>query len=426
MKFEYSATNIIPMNSPKQTDDYISLCWRYITSHFSKLDCYNSVPAEYGELMYQDRERMMLSYNNPEHPKPEEFKEPMGDVLEQNFNLTTYGHIGFLVNITFDKKAGGFKLRLFEDETLKKRNLDVLSEPMRGVYLASGPAGLGMEVRKKMESGIEPVTSALTWEDTKNQYKKRIEHETKYFEEEGRDFTVKLLEVEKKHLEANGCIDLLKHNAGLFRDMRNEFSFKLPDAAEELKGTAFGSFPMNYLQDAVGMTAPAESFLPVERGMVDDRRLSLVNAEIIERPLTDCRHIISFYPYTSPIGEINGLHESFLKDDDIIRGVIAHEFAEIGMRKIFEPVFYNDFKMMLDSSYRRETNERHAEQDRQIHQEIDRLLVKMGLARETKKFYKAYIDTAENLLAQKEARERQYIEPIKEACERSIKFMETL
>lgn len=425
MKFEYSATNIIPVNSQEQIEEYMKLCWYYITSNFSKLDCYNSVPAEYGKIMRQDRERMMLSYKNPEHPKAKEFKEPVGDALEQNFNLTNYGHMGFLANITFDKKAGSFKLRLFADETLKEKNLDVLSEPMR-IYLTSGPTNHGLKVQKDVESQIEPVTSALTWDDAKSHYKKRIDYEIKDFEEEGRDFAAKLRKVEEERLSGNGCVGLLKCKADLFKDMRNEFVLKFPDVAEELKGTALGSFPLNYLQDAVGMTASVESFLPVERGMVDDRRLSLVNAEIIERPLTDCRHIISFYPYTSPIEEINELHESFLKDDEIMRGVVAHEFAEIAMRKKFEPVVYNDFKRMMDSSYSHEIEERMAQQDRQIHQEIDKLMVKMSLARETKKFYKAYIETAENVLAQKEFVKHQYLEPVKEACEKNIKSLESL
>lgn len=400
--------------------------------------------------MRANRDKMLSVYENPKHPKAEEFRQPIGDFLEENFNLTNYGHAGFLANIIYDKENKCFKLRLFADESMKKRNLDILCEPMR-IFLTSGPDSLGLNTRREEEDSIEPISSSLTQSAIKKHYRNRIKREIMENEKtasielgepesfadgieawqyasDDKDRAVAKLErlrMEQKHFSNDCYLSLLKSTADIFREVRKVFSSEFSGQSNEFNGTAFGSFPMVYITDSCALVGSAKSFLPIEEGF-NDQRLSLLDAEIIERPVSgECTNIISLYPFTSPTDKLNELHLEFLKDDEIVEGIFAHEFAEILVRNQIPSIQYDPLRAMVDRNYVYSLQMDEMEQNRARHHLVDKLLVNMGYEKETKKFYDTYIRAAENA-----AREiipgsaRWRFSSIKEACEEHLKAME--
>jgi|GEM_PF-1894972 len=450
MKYEYFATNVIPVNSPKEVNDYRGLCWNYMTNNFGKLNVYNPIPAAYGRLMRAGRDRMLQVYENPRHPKAEELCQPMDDVLEKNFNLMNYGHAGFLANILYDKENKCFKLRLYADKSLREKNLDILYEPMR-IFLTSGPESLGLGVKRVVEDSIEPITSSLTHSAINNYYKKRMNREIRentktasvelgesesfeggveewLYDSDERDHAANKLErlkMEQRHFSDDGYIPLLESKADIFRKVRDVFAARFSEQESEFNGTAYGSFPMVYATDSCAIVGTAKNFLPMEENF-KDQRLSLLGAEIIERPASgDCKNIISFYPYTSPSDEINRLNFELLGDDEIIEGIFAHEFAEIGVRGLLQPVMYNFFRSLVDRDYVYMLQMEEAELTNERHRMIDILLVDMGYAEQTKKCYKAYISAAE--AAAKEMIPGTALwrfSSIKDSCEKQLRAME--
>lgn len=451
MNYEYFATNVIPVNSQKEINDYMKLCWSYITNNFGKLHVYNSVPPTYGRLMKADRNRIMNAYKNPKNPA-EGFREPMDDFLEENFNLVNYGHAGFLANIIYDKKNKCFKLRLYADKSLRERNLDVLCEPMR-VFLTSGPESLGLGVRREIEESIEPIQSSLMHSAIKNYHKKRMNREIRenaktasielgesesfeggveawLYASDEKDHAANRLErlkMEQKHFLDYSYLPLLESKADIFRETRDVFAAEFPEQANEFNGTAYGSFPMVYITDSSALVGSAKSFLPIEEGF-DDRRLSLLGAKIIERPESgECANIISLYPYTSPADELNELHFELLEDDEIIEGIFAHEFAEIRVRNQIPSVQYNLLRVMVDRNYSYMLETAEMEQTQERHHLIDKIMSAMGYGEQTKKCYSAYIAAAETAAEEMiPGSVRWRFSSIKDSCEEQLKAMQNI
>ncbi len=426
MKYKYVATNVISVRTPEERNKYLDLCFEYFYRAGRP-----SLPEEFMDRDIIERNKLrekICPDTEAKCDKPRLFylaKLKEGASLE-NFSLFYTTNLGFLENIIYDAKEECFKLRLFAEESLEKRNLDILYESMRN-WLASSPEKLGLEVHQQIEDSIEPITTPVSWDDIRyyhwNQliegiqinegianmelldpksYECGAEERMGYLEDkDNAEAKLRILKTEQKYFSDTNYMDLLKSKADLFKQVRDKFILKFPELREEFEGTAFGSFPLIYLLDSPAMKAHTESFLPVESGGFENQTLSFLNAKIIERPVsTNCKHIMSFYPYTSPTEELNELYAESLKDDEIMRGLFAHEFGEIVMEQRFAPVYYNFFDMLINRAYATGKKREHVEQGKQRHEEIENLMVEMGYKKETEKLHDAFREVAKRVIEQ--------------------------
>lgn len=411
VKFEYFATNRVEV-PPEKRRNYLSLCFFYVTGQFNMRGHLNSLPRPIQAKMLVDR-------NMDFHLKDEKEKEWMAS--PKGFSTMMYGEIGFAANMVFD--GTDFKYRLYCADDLKERNLDILFEPMR-LYEKSGPDSLGLQAVKEDEK-LEPIESPFSWNDIKNNYKKRLEFEMKEAKETlgwklpkvdpENDSCGELEEymynVERKkdaewklHIEravrrnmerGNGWRESLKKQSDLFDEVRADLAKKL--GMPRLLNVAYGTTPflqLDNLDDSIASCWPVRYALPSNDGF-NDRTRALVDAEVYVRPEGECSHIVSFFPHTSLTDEINSLNEELLKEDGPMRAMLAHEILESFMYEKFRPMSANPLQYMLDSGYQQSVDMENASLMRERHNQLNRMLDRLGYSDCTETLLKRYSETAD-------------------------------
>jgi len=229
--------------------------------------------------------------------------------------------------------------------------MGVLFEPMRA-SLESGPKKFGLTV-KKIDEGLNAREFDGSFEDYREIYRKQLEDEIKDVEEivnqelpERKEFEgefeewnyqqainhakdkLQRLKIKRKLLDDQSWKTELKKTTKLFKAVSEDFYSKFKK--QEFLNIAYGTFPYTHKIDgAIARIAEPRVYLPDQ----NYKEFSLLDAEIYHKP-ENCQYIISINPYCSVFPELNEWHVAeFLKDEDLLKGLIAHELAHLVIRE---------------------------------------------------------------------------------------------
>ncbi|MFH0830344.1 MAG: hypothetical protein V1887_04260 [Candidatus Aenigmatarchaeota archaeon] len=416
MKFDYFATNRVEV-PPAKRKDYMRLCFFHVTSQYDLRHHLNSLPKHIQARMLVDRN---MDFRVGMRKEDAWATDPRG------FSTMMYGEVGFASNIMFDGR--NFRYRLYCSDDLKKRNLNILFEPMR-LHEKTGPDAHGLNVTREDEK-LEPIEAPFTWDDIRNHYKHGLEFEMKEARQrfgwhgpnlDGLDIDenyekfeeARCLEDEKerakKELHINRIVrrnleksnqwrESLKEKCNLFKEVRADIAKKLGRPA--MLNVAYGTMPFlqnDCLDDSIAACWPVMYALPYTDGM-NDRTLALLDAEIYVRPEGGCTHIVSFYPYTSPTEEIAELNAQLLKEDGPMRAMFAHEMLESFMCEKFRSIGYDFLGYMVDRGYRECIQAEKVSQGNERHRRLNSMLDRLGYSDCTEALLKRYEEAADAVI----------------------------
>ncbi|UCG94955.1 MAG: hypothetical protein JSV92_02785 [archaeon] len=404
MSLEYFATNKIPIQNDQDRDEYLNLCFWYLTGWKT------SLPKTFQKKIIEERNKLYKKLQFYEVKGGNKAKLLPSESLD-DFKITNVGNVGFVEDILYDKTESCFKLRIFYDKCLEKGGLDTLFEPMRN-YLTTDPKSVGLEVIKEQEDGLEKPDFPYPLRRAKVSYARYLDEEIKDAKKEaglklenldaGEDYSLyremiadakdrlRSLEVRKKYLSEQSYKQKLKKITNIFERVRNDFSKKFPEQLD-INDTAFGTFPfMHTIIDANGICDEIFRFLPNYSSPIN-----LLDAEIFVKTENGCKIIISIYPYVSIFPEINEFHTGeFLEDEDLSTALFAHEFGHIvrkdEVKVESKPIKINIIDYATDGWYRLKKLQEEKNDVLAENIKINSLLSKIGYGKENKKLIKRY------------------------------------
>ena len=441
MRFEYFATNEILTPSKTEVNYYLELLYQYFA--FTRITIMPKHFAEEHEKAMQKLNKICEAGCNTSRVFglfKEIVKKP--DASLNKFKVRYFGHTGFYEEIVYED--GNFKLRLFYlDELEKSKNMGVLFEPMRA-SLESGPKKFGLTV-KKIDEGLNAREFDGSFEDYREIYRKQLEDEIKDEEEIANQELPELekfeggfdewlfeqdlidrakgklgrLKIKRKLLDDQGWKRELKKTTKLFKAVSEDFYSKFKK--QEFLNIAYGTFPYTHKIDgAIARIAEPRVYLPDQ----NYKEFSLLDAEIYHKP-ENCQYIISINPYCSVFPELNEWHVAeFLKDEDLMKGLIAHELAHLIFKKK-EQVKINQLKYMVDPYYKESVLKQKEKQLLAEHKKINGLLGKIGYKEETVKLQKWYLKKYTTLSKKAEpvSRESALLEDLIRQCKDELALL---
>jgi hypothetical protein len=400
---KYFDTNKLIITDPSQKQKYLSglITYFLIRRNEPILD------DNYREFMNAEFEKI----------KEAEKKLEKGEDIT-GFKVTNIGNIGFTEEIIYEEEC--FKLRLFYDEELEK--VKGLVNEM-GQLLKSFPESIGMKVIEEHEDIKAPKTY-LTLDSIRESYisylKGKVEKdettlETKYAEVDHEHFEQHRNDVENATqgslriptlLSFTGKDDYkekLKKTVGIFEEIQDHFKESFPEKEYILDCTAYGTFPhIHSINEATALTQETFYFLPNTTPHVPC--ISLLDAEIFSKPTELIEQVISIYPYTSTLPEINNYMEEFLEDEDLMKALIAHEFAEIVLSNPEDEIRTAAF---MSSEERYLTNMMWQQRNINKHISVNELLYEQGYGKETEKLIDWYLEKYNELKTSYQERYRE-------------------
>jgi hypothetical protein len=214
----------------------------------------------------------------------------------------------------------------------------------------------------------------------------------------------KVIQAAVDYLGKTSFVEKLKKHSKTFVDMRKEFAKRFPAWGEVIENTALGVLPWNHRNNMMGNFGTLlddQQYIPsFKQGGYVDERANFMEAQILVPPKTDyCRRIITLFPYThQQIREFNQLQENFCDNPEVIQAMFGHELGEIVFEDDVKPIEFSPLKMMVDPSEGVRISSEERRQENFRHEKLDKLLVEVGLAEQTKKMYQLYRDKAESLI----------------------------